>query len=59
MGSYYDSPFLEAERLSVQRVDPIINFTWGLGRLTETGTDFVTVRWEGTESPVERRACSV
>ena len=28
-----------------------VNFTWGLGRLTAHGSDFVSVRWEGAVRP--------
>lgn len=31
----------------VVRVDHVVNFTWGTGRLTETATDFVSIRWHG------------
>lgn len=31
----------------VVRVDHVVNFTWGAGRLTETATDFVSIRWHG------------
>ena len=33
--------------MAFSRVDQVINFTWGYGRLTEYATDFVSIRWEG------------
>jgi hypothetical protein len=43
-------------------VDAVVNFTWGLGRLTKTGSDFVTIRWEGAvrtpENPTAGNASS-
>ena len=50
-GVYFDSPFLEVGTEAFERVDAVVNFTWGLGRITETGTDFVSVRWEGAVRP--------
>ena len=47
----FGSPFLEPGTEAVVRVDAMINFTWGLGRITPTGTDFVSVRWEGAVRP--------
>jgi hypothetical protein len=47
LGTYFNSPFLEPGTEVMQRVDAYINFTWGLGPLTRTASDFVTVRWEG------------
>ena len=46
---YYNDAFFQD--LVFQRVDHVVNFTWGEGRLTPVATDFVTVRWVGRISP--------
>jgi hypothetical protein len=51
LGTYFDSPFLEPGTEAFTRVDPLVNFTWGLGRLTTHATDFVSVRWAGAVRP--------
>ena len=51
LGTYFDSPYLEPGTEAFTRVDAYVNFTWGLGRLTSYGTDFVSVRWEGAIRP--------
>ena len=43
---YFDNAFLLGEP-AIQRVDHVVNFTWGRGRISEFGTDFVSVRWLG------------
>ena len=47
LGTYYDSSFLEPDTIAFSRVDQVINFTWGYGRVTEFATDYVSIRWEG------------
>jgi hypothetical protein len=49
-GLYYDNVwFLNAPTIS--RVDPTINFQWGIGAITTFGADYVAVRWTGKVRP--------
>ena len=51
MASSVCSPFLEPGTEALVRVDAVVNFTWGLGRLTPHASDMVSVRWEGALLP--------
>jgi hypothetical protein len=46
VGEYFDNPFLQDQPV-IQRIDAVINFTWGVGAITENGRDFVSARWHG------------
>lgn len=46
VGEYFDNPFLQ-DRPVINRVDRVINFTWGIGAVTTNGRDFVSARWHG------------
>jgi hypothetical protein len=49
-GLYYDNVwFLGAP--SMYRVDPQINFQWGVGSITAFGADFASIRWAGKVRP--------
>ena len=45
-GEYFDNSDLLGVPV-IQRVDHVVNFTWGTDRITAYGTDYVTVRWTG------------
>ena len=45
-GEYFDNSDLLGDPV-IQRMDHIVNFTWGTGRITNFGVDFVSVRWTG------------
>jgi hypothetical protein len=44
--AYYDNAYLIGQPI-ITRIDSVVNFTWGLGRISQYGTDFVSVRWLG------------
>jgi len=46
VGEYFDNPFLQ-DRPIINRVDRVVNFTWGTGAVTTNGRDFVSARWHG------------
>jgi hypothetical protein len=46
LGEYFDNAYLQ-ETPVITRVDHVVNFTWGEGRITRFGTDYVSVRWLG------------
>ena len=46
VGEYFDNPFLQ-DRPVINRVDRVVNFTWGTGAVTTNGRDFVSARWHG------------
>ena len=46
MGSYYENVWFFYTPVKTA-VDAQINFDWGTGLLTETGADYVSVRWSG------------
>ncbi len=45
-GEYFNNAYLHGEPV-IQRVDHVVNFTWYDGRITDFGTDYVSVRWTG------------
>jgi hypothetical protein len=45
-GQYWDNVWLMGEPV-ISRVDAVLNFTWGEGALTPSGTDFTSARWWG------------
>ena len=47
LGYYYQDSFLSTSAYEKSRVDAVINFTWAQGPITNYGSDFVSVRWEG------------
>jgi len=51
IGHYYDSPHFETSAYQMGRVDRVIDFQWGMGRITPYGADYVGVRWEGAIMP--------
>lgn len=50
IGYYFDNPTLTGFPVNV-RVDRFVNFNWGTGRVTPTGSDFVSARWLGRVKP--------
>ena len=47
VGTYYNNRWMYGDPI-MTRVDPIINFYWGVDdAITETGKDYISVRWEG------------
>ena len=44
-GEYFYDAFFD--RLAVQRLDHVVNFTWGTGRLIPRGSDYISIRWSG------------
>lgn len=46
-GYYFNDRFLSQSSLEKTKVDPAFNFTWGYGRITNYGSDFVSIRWVG------------
>jgi hypothetical protein len=48
-GTYYSDAF--AETVALERIDRLVNFTWGTGRLTPRGADYISVRWTGVVRP--------
>lgn len=46
LGEYFDNAWFLGDP-SISRVDQVVNFTWGLGRLTQSATDYVSARWTG------------
>jgi hypothetical protein len=44
--SYYDNQWFYGSP-SVEQIDPLINFDWGLGLLTSYSSDFVSIAWAG------------
>ena len=45
-GQYYDNVWF-LNKPSVARVDPQIAFQWGMGPITQFGSDYVSIRWYG------------
>jgi hypothetical protein len=43
---YFDDGFLNSAPV-LTRVDRLVNFSWGVGRITPRGRDFVGARWRG------------
>jgi hypothetical protein len=41
---YYDGYF---DKLALERIDRIVNFTWGYGKIAPHSMDYVTIRWTG------------
>jgi hypothetical protein len=48
-GTYYSDAFMET--VALERIDRLINFTWGTGRLIPRGADYLSVRWTGVIRP--------
>ena len=46
-GYYYEDPYFSPDSLTNTRIDAIVNFTWGEGKITPLGTDLVSVWWGG------------
>ena len=46
LGEYFDNAWFLGDP-SISRIDQVVNFTWGLGRLTQSATDYVSARWTG------------
>jgi len=46
LGEYFDNAWFLGDP-SIARVDQVVNFTWGLGRMTQSATDYVSARWTG------------
>ena len=44
-GDYYSDGFFQ--NLALSRIDRVVNFTWGQGRLIPRGSDFISIRWTG------------
>ena len=44
---YFNDALLDYNSLEKSKVDPVLNHTWGVGRVTSSSTDFVSVRWTG------------
>lgn len=44
-GDYYYDTFMQD--LALSRIDRVVNFTWGTGRLMPRGSDYISVRWSG------------
>ncbi|CAN0159389.1 unnamed protein product, partial [Ectocarpus sp. 12 AP-2014] len=44
-GRYTSDSFFQNQEF--QRVDRVMNFTWGVGAIVGTATDFAGVRWSG------------
>jgi hypothetical protein len=45
LGQYYTDAFFES--LDFERVDRSIDFNWGNGRLSSSGSDYISIRWIG------------
>ena len=45
-GDYYDNQYFMHNPV-ITRVDPMLDFNWGLGLLTDYAKDYVSVRWAG------------
>lgn len=46
LGEYFDNAWFLGDP-SISRVDQVVNFTWGGGRMTQSATDYVSARWTG------------
>lgn len=44
-GDYFIDAYMD--ELYVDRIDRVVNFTWGTGRLIPRGADFISIRWTG------------
>ena len=44
-GQYYYDGFFE--NLALERMDRVVNFTWGYGKIAPHAIDYVSVRWTG------------
>ena len=44
-GQYFADAYFE--NVVLQRIDYVVNFTWGMGRITPNGANYVSVRWTG------------
>jgi hypothetical protein len=47
---YYDNQWLTGEP-TIERVDGLLNFNWGMGSITMFGRDYVSIRWWGKVQP--------
>jgi hypothetical protein len=45
-GDYYDNQYFMQNPV-ITRVDPMLNFNWGLGLITDYAKDYVSIRWAG------------
>ncbi len=45
LGTYFWDSFME--NIALTRIDRIVNFTWGSGRLLPRASDYVSIRWTG------------
>jgi hypothetical protein len=43
---YFDNQWLQGSPVT-SRVDPVLDFNWGLGLVTAYGRDYVSARWTG------------
>lgn len=46
---YYKDAFME--NIALERIDRFVNFTWGTGRITPRGSDYISARWVGVLRP--------
>ena len=49
-GSYFNNRWLFGDTPAMERIDPVIDFTWD-DFVTSTGKDFISVRWTGYVQP--------
>ena len=44
-GQYFSDAYFQ--HVVFERIDYVVNFTWGMGRITPNGANYVSVRWTG------------
>jgi hypothetical protein len=50
VGSYYNNRWLFGDPI-FNRTDAVLNFNWGSSLITDTGLDYISIRWKGWIQP--------